>query len=257
MLAFKLLLTPVLIGLVSLAGRRWGPAVSGWLIGLPLTAGPVIFFLALDQGTAFASRAAEGTLLGVVSVTGFCLAYSWLSLRLGWLYCVLVSWAVFFALTIVLERISLPLALAFAGVVSLLVVVLKLLPDDQGQSGVTKSPGWETLLRMLVAAAFVGGLTSVAGFLGPQLSGLLTTFPVFATILATFTHHFQGAASARRLLRGVVTGFFTFAIFFLIIAGLLERWGIVATFGVAILVALVMHGGLLFLLRRYKSHLSQ
>ncbi|HLI06681.1 MAG TPA: hypothetical protein VKV40_08945 [Ktedonobacteraceae bacterium] len=32
---FKLLLTPLLIGLVSLAGRRWGPAVSGWIVGLP------------------------------------------------------------------------------------------------------------------------------------------------------------------------------------------------------------------------------
>jgi len=41
MLAFKLLLTPALLGLVSLAGRRWGPAVSGWLVGLPLTSGPV------------------------------------------------------------------------------------------------------------------------------------------------------------------------------------------------------------------------
>ena len=255
MLAFKLLLTPILLGLVSLAGRRWGPTVSGWLIGLPLTAGPVVLFLALDQGTVFASRAAQGTLLGLISVTGFCLAYSWLSLRLGWLYCVLVSWGVFFALTAVLERISLPLVLAFAGVVSCLVVILKLLPDYQDQGAVTKSPQWETLLRMLVGTAFVVGLTSVADHLGPQLSGLLTTFPVFASILATFTHHFQGAASARRLLRGVVAGFFTFAIFFLIIAGLVERWGIVATFGGAILVALVMHGGSLFLLRRYNTSL--
>ncbi|HEX5440375.1 MAG TPA: hypothetical protein VFW76_05795 [Ktedonobacterales bacterium] len=30
----KALLTPSLIGLVSVAGRRWGPAVSGLLVGL-------------------------------------------------------------------------------------------------------------------------------------------------------------------------------------------------------------------------------
>ena len=45
----KLILAPVIIGGASLAGRRWGPAVSGWLVGLPLTSGPVIFFLALSQ----------------------------------------------------------------------------------------------------------------------------------------------------------------------------------------------------------------
>jgi hypothetical protein len=33
-LALKLVLTPTLIGAASLAGRRWGPAVSGWLVGL-------------------------------------------------------------------------------------------------------------------------------------------------------------------------------------------------------------------------------
>ena len=74
-LLLKLLLTPTLLGLVSLAGRRWGPAVSGWIIGLPLTSGPVSLFLAIDHGTAFASRAAEGSLLGLISLAAFCLTY--------------------------------------------------------------------------------------------------------------------------------------------------------------------------------------
>ena len=59
MLAYKLLLTPLLIGAVSLAGRRWGPSVSGWLVGLPLSSGPVVFFFALEQGNRFASTAAS------------------------------------------------------------------------------------------------------------------------------------------------------------------------------------------------------
>ena len=55
LLVFKLLLTPLLIGLVSLAGRRWGPGVSGWLVGLPLTSAPVSLFLTLEQGRALKS----------------------------------------------------------------------------------------------------------------------------------------------------------------------------------------------------------
>jgi hypothetical protein len=54
-LALKLVLTPALIGAVSLAGRRWGPGVSGWLVGFPLTSGSVAFFLSLDHGLAFAA----------------------------------------------------------------------------------------------------------------------------------------------------------------------------------------------------------
>src|SRR5689334_15298204 len=72
---FKLLVSPLLIGAVSLAGRRWGPAVSGWLVGLPLTSGPVVLFLALEQGTTFAAAAAQAIMLGIISVGVFCLTY--------------------------------------------------------------------------------------------------------------------------------------------------------------------------------------
>ena len=46
------------------AARRWGPAVGGWIVGLPLTSGPIAFFLALEHGPAFAARAALSTILG-------------------------------------------------------------------------------------------------------------------------------------------------------------------------------------------------
>src|SRR5438132_14152683 len=95
----KLVLCPLLIGAVSLAGRRWGPAVSGWLVGLPLTSAPVVLFLAVEQGRSFASVAAQGTLLGQISGASFCLAYSWISLRLVWLYSLLTGWCMFFILT--------------------------------------------------------------------------------------------------------------------------------------------------------------
>ena len=71
MLLLKLILTPLLIGMASVAGRRWGPVVSGWLIGLPLTSAPVALFLAFEQGTTFASRVAQGTLMGLFSQAAF------------------------------------------------------------------------------------------------------------------------------------------------------------------------------------------
>src|SRR6266700_3522767 len=212
MLAIKLLLTPALIGIVSLLGRRWGPAVSGWFIGLPLTSAPIALFFALDHGTAFAARAAQGTLLGLISGACFCLAYCWLSFRAGWLGSLLVGWCTFFASTLVLEHISLPLILAFAVVIAFLAVVLKLFPRTRDKSIVTSTPPWEVYVRMGVAAAFVLLLTGVSSLLG------------------AFTHHFQGKAAACRLLRGVVIGSFTFAAFFLVIAGTIEKWGIVLAF---------------------------
>lgn len=63
-LLLKLTITPSLIYLASLASKRWGHAVGGWIVALPLTAGPVVFFLALENGHAFAASAAVGCLGG-------------------------------------------------------------------------------------------------------------------------------------------------------------------------------------------------
>ncbi len=251
LLLFKLLLTPLLVGLVSLTGRRWGPVVSGWLVGLPLTSGPVALFLALALGRSFASNAAQGTLIGLLSLAAFCLTYSWLSFRGNWLVCMLLSWGAFFIVTFALQYVVIPLLVAFIVVLCCLALTLRLLPDNSSQVAPIKPASWDTPLRMLVATAFVLALTGFASLLGPRLSGLLAPFPIYATILAVFTHYAQGAASTRRLLRGLITGVFSFAVFFLVIAELVVPLGVVLAFGLASLLALVLHGISLYLLRKY------
>ena len=75
LLVVKLSLTPLLISGVTLAGRRWGLLVSGLLIGLPLTTGPISLFLALEQGIGFATKAAIGGLVGQASICLFWLTH--------------------------------------------------------------------------------------------------------------------------------------------------------------------------------------
>jgi hypothetical protein len=99
--ALKPLLVPALIGAVSLAGRRWGPMVSGWLVGLPLTSGPVALFLAVEQGNAFAASAAQGMLTGIISLSAFCFTYSRLAIRFRWLPSILAGWIAYFVLTFI------------------------------------------------------------------------------------------------------------------------------------------------------------
>jgi hypothetical protein len=242
MFALKLMLSPLLIGMVSLAGRRWGPSVSGWLVGLPLTSGPVVFLLALNQGTTFAASAAQGTLLGLISVLSFCLAYCWCSFRLNWLSSLLVGWCAFFLSTALLLHVAVPLLLTFACVIAFTVLVLALLPRSKKQSLVPVAPPWETPLRMVMAAAFVVLITGISGVIGPQLSGLLTPFPMFASILGAFTQRFQGAEAARQSLRGVVIGSFAASVFLVVVAGTLEREGMLIAFTLALLATMLTHG---------------
>ena len=68
-------------------------------------------------------------------------------------------------------------------------------------------------MRAGCALALVLTLTAVAGWLGPQLSGLLAPFPIIATVLATFTHAQRGPHEAQRLLRWLLGGYGAFALF--------------------------------------------
>ena len=249
-LALKLMLTPLLVGGITLLGRKFGPAVSGWLVGLPLTSAPVALFLALEQGTTFAARAAQGTLMGVISEMAFCVTYSWLSLRFGWLICWLSSWAVFFVITFLLEPATLSLLLTVVSVTCGLVLTLFILPRYKKSLVEATPPAWDIVGRVFVTTAFVLVLTGFATLLGPRLSGLLSPLPLYATIFAIFTQQFQSAAAARQLLRGLVVGSFAFSAFFLLIALLIERTGIVVAFECALLGVFVVQGCSLLFVRK-------
>src|SRR5438270_4777170 len=107
-LLLKLVLTPALIGGASLAARRWGHAVSGWVVGLPLTSGPIAFFLALERGTSFAAAAALGSLAGAIAEAAFCVAYA-LGARAAWPTALTAAGVTFAAVAAALQRPALSL----------------------------------------------------------------------------------------------------------------------------------------------------
>lgn len=248
LLLLKLVLTPCLILMVTLAGRRWGPGVSGWLTGLPLTSGPVALYLALERGSAFAAGAASGTLAGLTSSAIFCLVYHQLSFRLNWIGSMLGAWAGFLIVTFIFQEITLPLLVEFLGVIATLALITWLMAahkdrdqlKDAGKAVV--APRFELIWRMVIATAFVLALTGSAEILGPRLSGLIAPFPIFTSIMAVFTHRINGARAARQLLHGVVIGAFTFAVFFVCVGGLIEPAGPLVAFGCAMVAAIFIQG---------------
>ena len=258
-LALKLVLTPLLVGAASLAGRRWGSAVGGWLIGIPFTSAPIALFLALDHGPRFAAVAAVGIMAGTASQSAFCLGYSWTARRLGWALSLPAATLAFAGVTSVLAVVLLPAlvllsALAlFVVMIVLLVVSLFLMPthsahNDQAIERID-FPRWDIPLRMVVATSFVLALTSAAPLLGPRLAGMLAPFPLYGAVLAAFAHRMQGADSAVAVLRGLLLGLFAFVSFFLVLALLLPD-GLALAFGTAIVVALAVQGASLVAGRR-------
>jgi len=252
-LALKLVLTPTLIGAVSMAGRRWGPGVSGWLVGFPLTSGPVAFFLALDHGLSFAAGAAVGSMTGAAAQAAFCVLYGRLARRRHWTMALLGGSLAFAAATILLQGSTLRLVPLLALVIGTLVVALCFMPRDSGATRPVAPPPWDIPARLIVTTAIVLLLTGLATTLGPSLTGILATYPLYGAILAGFAHHLDGPGPAIRVLRGLLLGLFAFAGFFFVLALSIERAGIAQAFAAAIATALILQIGALWLMRRESS----
>jgi hypothetical protein len=237
-LVLKVVVTPVLIAAASLAGRRWGQAVGGWLVGLPLTSGPVAFFLALDHGVGFAAAAAFGSLAGAIAEAAFCLAYAW-SARRGWPLALGAACVAFAVVAAGLQRLALGLLGLAVLVVVTLTVAMRCLPQGMAAGPESAPPRWDIPARMLITTALVVALTEVAPVLGPRLSGILATFPLYAAILTVFAQR-GGPALAVQVLRGLLVGLLSFAAFFVVLGGLIERLGVAGGFVAATAVALAV-----------------
>src|SRR3954469_2740328 len=77
LLLLKLTLAPGLVTATTLAGRRWGPRMAGWLGGLPVVVAPILLAITLEHGREFGSRAAGGGVPGLLSPTGFWVPLGW------------------------------------------------------------------------------------------------------------------------------------------------------------------------------------
>jgi hypothetical protein len=240
--ALKAVVTPLLIGGASLAGRRFGHHVGGWLVGLPLTSGPVAFFLATDQGVSFAGGAAVGMMAGTISQVVFALAYRAVARR-GAVRAFLAGSLGFAMATLTLSFVHWPPLATFGLVFAALIVGYSAgtRRADEPPSEPVPPPRWDIPVRMLAATSVVLLITGLAPVLGAHLAGLLSPFPVFGAVLAIFTHHTHGARGAGQVLAGLLLGLFAPAVFFLVLAVMLPSIGF-AAFALATAAALTAQG---------------
>lgn len=253
LVAFKLVVTPLLVAAASLTGRRWGPGVSGWLVAFPLVSGPVSIIFATQNGTTFAAQAAVGTTAGLVSVSAYCFVYCRLARSNHWLVCLIPSALAFFAVTALINSFTLPLVPVFIVSIAILFFTVRSIPEPQAMSAQTSPPRWDIAARMVTAAVFIVALTFAADHLGPQLSGSLSPFPILATILAVFAHIHDGSNAAIHVMRGILTGLGAFGAFFLIVGSLITITPLVITYSVGILAALSVNA---FLLRYVRGSIN-
>jgi hypothetical protein len=248
LLVFKLTLTPLLLLAASLAVRRWGEAIGGFLVGLPLTSGPVSVFLTLEHGPAFAAQATSGSLIATAAQAAFCVVYCRLAKR-GWPVALAAASATFAVVAGFLQWSALPENALFLIAALAIMLALNMIRNRAAGTGRFDPPWWDLPLRMVLITALVVSVTLVAPYVGPEGSGVLASFPFMALILALFAHRQVGHAAAQQVFRGMVAGLLGFAAFFHVLSLTLTRLSVFEAYGAAIICTLAIQAVSLYRLR--------
>jgi hypothetical protein len=237
LIILKLILVPSLIAGVTLSGRRWGPAVAGWLSAFPVVSGPILLFMALEQGTAFTATAAVGTLSAVLAILAFGIAYAWAATRHAWPTSLITGFVAYAAAVTALSHSAHSLALFAPLVLAALLMAPYLYPELPVSAPTPTKPANDIVMRMLAGALLVLLVTHFAALMGPGLSGILAMFPVMGSVLVVFSHRHVGPSFAVQLLRGMVLGYYAFGAFCIVLALTLPSLGIAPAFVLALATA--------------------
>jgi hypothetical protein len=240
-LLIKLLLIPVLLGAVTLVGRRFGPGVAGWLGSFPVVAGPVLLVIALEQGGAFGSVAAGFALAGMAAAMVFCIAYARLSAGRRWWSTAAGAFACWAAAVGLLAALPGGFAVSAAVGFGALLLAPRFLPAPAALAAVRRVHRFELPARMVVGALLAVLSSWLAARFGPRLGGYLALFPLVTSVIVIFTHALDGREAAVAFLGGMARGLWSAAVFCAVLALSLGRTGMATTFVVATVTTTIMH----------------
>lgn len=237
------LTAPLLVAVSTVVARRWGARVGGLISAFPAVVGPVLLIIAQQSGDLAAARAANATLLGLVALSGFVVAYGAVSRTSAWPLSLAAGWACALALASVsgwyIGDAGFPTGL-LAAVLSLVFAQRALARYAAGMTtfALPTEPRGDLVLRVVMTGFLILLLTALSRLFGPLVGGMLAALPVLASVLAVFTHRRHGAGAAITMLRGMLTGMAGFVGFCAVIALLVAPAGTGVAFTAATMYAL-------------------
>ena len=246
----KLVFAPGLMAVATLAQRVWGPRVAGVIAAFPAIVGPLLLVTALEHGVHAAGRAAAGTLLGLVTLAAFTVAYAEASGRRGWRASLGAGWlAAALAGGAAGARAGRTGAIAAGVIAALSLAGAGTALRRRGRSHLpvaipVLARSAAIAPRAALTALLVTLLSVAVSRLGPTAGGMLAALPIVASVLTVFAHRGSGPRAAVEMLRGTVTGMAGFVVFCELVALTIVGVGAAAAFGLATAAALVIQGTL-------------
>jgi len=124
------------------------------------------------------------------------------------------------------------------------------MPRGANQAAGAPRSAWDLPFRMAATTIIVLLLTALARELGPSLSGVLASFPVYAGTLTAFAYYSSGWQAGVAVLRGALYGLYGYAAFFFVLSISILNFSLLVSFTAASVVAVAVHGCSLWVITR-------
>lgn len=212
-LIVKMAVTAAFLLAATITAERAGPLIGGLVATLPISAGPVYIFLALDHDSAFIAQSALGSLVTNALNVLFAATYALLAQKRPLAVCVAGAFAVWIGLSYLLGLVhwTLPLVIVFNIVVigaSLIVVQ----PLRHVRVAAVQARWYDLVLRAGMVALLVGTVVTLSYTIGPVVSGNLAVFPIVLTSIMLILHGRIGGPATAAIMANAVVGLAAFAV---------------------------------------------
>jgi len=211
-LAAKMAITAGFVVAATVTAERAGPLVGGLVATLPLGAGPVYVFLALDHGAHFIGESAIGSLaINAVNVV-FALTYALLAQRRSLPVSLALALFAWFALASAVEEIRwTPLTAGLLNLVVLPICASLARPLRHVQIPPVRTYWYDLALRAGLVALLVGVTVTLSFSIGPAASGILAVFPIILISVILILHRRVGGRPTAAVMANAVVGLVGFA----------------------------------------------
>jgi len=237
-LIVKMAVTAAFVVAATVTAERAGPLIGGLVATLPLGAGPVYVFLALDHGAHFIAQSAVNSLaINTVNVL-FALAYAFLAQKRSLAVSLSLALLLWFALAWVVRQIHWTIAMAAAANVVIIGTCIPLArPLRHARFPAVRTYWYDLALRAVLVAALVGVVVSLSFRIGAAGSGILAVFPIMLISIILILHRRAGGPPTAAIMANAVLGLVGFAIACVVLHFTAEPFGSVIGLSLALATA--------------------
>jgi hypothetical protein len=235
-LIVKMAVTAAFLLAATITAERAGPLIGGLVATLPISAGPVYIFLALDHDAHFIAQSALGSLVTNAYNVIFALTYALLAQR----HSLAVSFGTALWIALMWMGAAVPWTAGLAVLFNSVVIGFALwisAPLRHAPMPRVETRWYDLVLRAAMVALLVGVVVALSFRIGPTASGNLAVFPIVLSSMMIILHHRVGGPATAAVMANAVIGLGGFAVAVLVLNLTAEPLGSALALGLALLVS--------------------